>query len=369
VSERETANKQLAILSGAAAALAKCRTLPEIINIRNAALAAESYAKAAKLGGDSLAYATEIKILAERKAGGKLAELEKEPGKRRDLTSAQGGAEVSPYRQAIRQAQIGDGQAKRWQQLARLSVEETRAAIEAAKQRVQRASERGEVGDSRIKVRKSFNAASVKIDSRIIAKDFRQGGSEIADDSISLVFTDAPYDRKAAADLFPALAEFGARVLKPGGSLFCYVGHIQLPLVFSAFGDKLRYWWTCACLHTDSAGTPMRELGIHVFWKPIVWYVKGTRGDATQIIRDADQKRSQKEKSHHDWQQSVTEASYYISLLCPKTGVVCDPFLGSGTTALAAMQLGRQWIGFESDKATAKAATERINAGTIQHPR
>ena len=32
---------------------------------------------------------------------------------------------------------------------------------------------------------------------------------------------------------------------------------------------------------------------------------------------------------------------------CPVGGVVLDPFLGSGTTARAAMDLGRQWVGIE----------------------
>jgi len=36
-----------------------------------------------------------------------------------------------------------------------------------------------------------------------------------------------------------------------------------------------------------------------------------------------------------------------IKASCPPGGVVLDPFMGSGTTAIAAKRLGRQFAGFE----------------------
>jgi site-specific DNA-methyltransferase (adenine-specific) len=46
-------------------------------------------------------------------------------------------------------------------------------------------------------------------------------------------------------------------------------------------------------------------------------------------------------------------------------GVVLDPFMGSGTVAIAAEQLGRDWLGIELNPAYAKLARERIaNART-----
>jgi DNA modification methylase len=41
-------------------------------------------------------------------------------------------------------------------------------------------------------------------------------------------------------------------------------------------------------------------------------------------------------------------------------GVVLDPFMGSGTTARAAQQLGHDWLGFELDSAHCAAANERL---------
>lgn len=44
-----------------------------------------------------------------------------------------------------------------------------------------------------------------------------------------------------------------------------------------------------------------------------------------------------------------------------RPGIVLDPFMGSGTTAIAAEQLGRQWIGIELNPAFAALAGERID--------
>ena len=41
-------------------------------------------------------------------------------------------------------------------------------------------------------------------------------------------------------------------------------------------------------------------------------------------------------------------------------GIVCDPFLGSGTTALVARKLGRNWIGIELSGDYIKIAKERL---------
>ncbi len=42
--------------------------------------------------------------------------------------------------------------------------------------------------------------------------------------------------------------------------------------------------------------------------------------------------------------------------------VVCDPFMGSGSTAIAAEAAGREWVGVELSKDYCKQATERILA-------
>jgi 16S rRNA G966 N2-methylase RsmD len=192
---------------------------------------------------------------------------------------------------------------------------------------------------------------------RIIVGDFRQHADKIPDGSLSLIFTDPPYDRKADPNLLPALAEFAAAKLADGGSLLCYIGHTHFLDATDALRQHLRFYWIVACVHTGRA-VDMREYGINALWKPVLWFVKGTRDNKLDKVTDV--MSGGKEKDYHDWQQSESEASYWIDRLCPKDGIVCDPFLGSGTAAAAAEKLGRQWIGFEIDTTTAAIAQGRI---------
>ena len=46
------------------------------------------------------------------------------------------------------------------------------------------------------------------------------------------------------------------------------------------------------------------------------------------------------------------------------SGIVLDPFMGSGTTGVAAVRLGFDYIGFEINGENARIANERIAATT-----
>ena len=104
---------------------------------------------------------------------------------------------------------------------------------------------------------------------------------------------------------------------------------------------------------------------IYVFWKPGVvefdrnrlepheWAEWGSRG-VWNI-------KSVRKNDRHEAEFPEELAERVIKLLSPKSGVVIDPFVGSGTTAAVAKRMGRQWLGIDSDPDTAKMAVKRIN--------
>ena len=54
----------------------------------------------------------------------------------------------------------------------------------------------------------------------------------------------------------------------------------------------------------------------------------------------------------------------YGTARCPKGGIVLDPFMGSGTTGLAAKRHGRHYIGIELNTEFCSLARERIGGDT-----
>lgn len=192
----------------------------------------------------------------------------------------------------------------------------------------------------------------------IYAEDFFTGSNRVADESVDLVFTDPPYD-KDSVDLYRKAAKVAARILKPGGSFIAYSGQKYLPEVYGLINHPaLRYWWTFAGVHTGG-NQMLQKLGIRCGWKPIVWYVKGTRGDVSEVL--ADVVTGAREKDHHEWQQSEAEALHFIEKLTFPGGLVVDFFLGGGTTKVACDRLGRRFIGFEIERETAELAAKRIS--------
>ena len=65
-------------------------------------------------------------------------------------------------------------------------------------------------------------------------------------------------------------------------------------------------------------------------------------------------------KNTHATVKPVALMRWLVRLISPHGGLVLDPFLGSGTTAIAAYLEGREWIGIERDQHYAAIAQARI---------
>ena len=73
-------------------------------------------------------------------------------------------------------------------------------------------------------------------------------------------------------------------------------------------------------------------------------------------------KKERGEGNNHPTVKPVKLMEYLITLITPPNGIVLDPFFGSGTTGVAAVKLGFNYIGFELDKTYYNIAINRINA-------
>lgn len=70
-------------------------------------------------------------------------------------------------------------------------------------------------------------------------------------------------------------------------------------------------------------------------------------------------------QNHHPTVKPVNLMRYLVRLVTPPDGTVLDPFLGSGTTAVAAIHENAKWIGFEMNPEYANIATRRTEHASV----
>jgi 16S rRNA G966 N2-methylase RsmD len=177
-------------------------------------------------------------------------------------------------------------------------------------------------------------------------------------ESVDAIVTDPPYPRE---DLpcFEHLARLAPKWLKPGGSLLVMSGQSYLPEVFAALQkSELTYRWPFCCLTNTGENTQIFDRHIFPNWKPVLWYTKGKcdhlpwTGDI--IKADAN------DKKFHRWGQSEEQMERMVELASLPGQVILDPFCGGGSTGVAALRLGRQFIGLDIDKKCIEQTAARL---------
>jgi len=93
--------------------------------------------------------------------------------------------------------------------------------------------------------------------------------------------------------------------------------------------------------------------------KPILFYCKPPMVKPVWFVDLV--KSPQRSKAFHNWGQSVTPVRYLVEHFTEPGALVFDPFTGGGTTALACVQCGREFIGCEIDARIADMARRRVS--------
>jgi site-specific DNA-methyltransferase (adenine-specific) len=86
-----------------------------------------------------------------------------------------------------------------------------------------------------------------------------------------------------------------------------------------------------------------------------------------KVFRYSIHQHNADEKSKgHPTQKPVRLMEWCITFLPPEAVVVADPYMGSGTTGVACMNLGRRFIGIEKEPKYFEIACERIKMAQAQ---
>ena len=170
---------------------------------------------------------------------------------------------------------------------------------------------------------------------------------EMEAESVDVIFTDPPYEQ-SAIPLIGHLARFAKHVLKPDGILLAVTGNMCADQWMARLSAELTYVWTMGVGLTQNKKVQGHPFYQH--YKPIVLYRKGKMPDRQMpdFIR-SDSITGQ--GIYHEWGQSVGLVMTFLSRFAPEGEelIIADPFLGAGSTGLAAHALGHRFIGFDSD--------------------
>lgn len=196
---------------------------------------------------------------------------------------------------------------------------------------------------------------------KVICGDCLEVMKGIPDKSIDLVLTDPPYGIglkygnyedtednwfKLFNSMLPEILRISTMAILPS----CRIK--ALPYIYQKFPpDWLICWYKGSTGHRAFVGFND--------WEPLLVYGKG-QGVQMHDYFNIQSQRFDSITSQHPCPKPLKWASWLISRATQKDQIVLDPFLGSGTTAVACKELGRKFIGIEINKEYCQIAERRL---------
>ena len=233
---------------------------------------------------------------------------------------------------------------------------------------------------------------------RIITGDCRAVLAELPAESVHCVIVDPPYGETSLPwdSRVDGWLSSIRRVMRPDASLWCFGSmrffieragdfcewNIAQDIIWEKhngsgpFNDRFRRVHEIVCqfypkdapwsaiykkpLFTDDATVRVVRRKGPAHWGTIGENVYRSEDGGPRLMRSVMFARSEHGRAVHPTQKPVAALMPLIEYSCPPIGVVLDPFVGSGSTGIAAQRLGCNFIGVEIDPAYADLARRRI---------
>ena len=173
------------------------------------------------------------------------------------------------------------------------------------------------------------------------------------------VITDPPYPQK----YLPAFSELAQACSGAKVPLVAVMsGQSYLPQVMQRLCEHLTYRWTLAYMTPGGQAVQQWQAKVNTSWKPVLLF-----GDAGDWFGDvAISKPNDNDKRFHGWGQSESGIGDLVGRLTKPGQLVCDPFVGGGTTAVVSLALARRFVGCDIDADCITKTQARVEAYTCQ---
>ena len=232
---------------------------------------------------------------------------------------------------------------------------------------------------------------------KIYNDDCLEGMKKIEDNSVDLIITDPPYEHVKGGmkskkynvgtwksdsymnekmsdfkkeDIFNFLDVSITKMKKVNMYIFC--SKLQLAHYFDYLNKnkKLKYDLLVWDKSSDDGKYSMKsskfftqdiEYIIRIYESGVslnkVWNEERTKSDSRYYMK---RQKFKQPKGKHGTMKPVELIERFIELSSNENDIVLDPFMGSGTTAIACLNTNRNYIGFELDKKYCELANSRI---------
>lgn len=162
--------------------------------------------------------------------------------------------------------------------------------------------------------------------------------------------------------------EESVRVLKHGGSMIVFMAIIKVESIIKIAERHGLYYKTTGIWHKLN---PMpRNMNLHFVNSTETWiyftYKKktGTFNNDGKMIHDfietAVASNGERKFGKHPTQKPVTLMEFFVNVLSNENDTILDPFMGSGSTGVAAIKNDRNFIGVELNEKYYNIARQRI---------
>lgn len=221
--------------------------------------------------------------------------------------------------------------------------------------------------------------------------------NKLEDNSIDLILTDPPYNlglfmtnrqtnlKKMRDNFFGSagwddldvidwtklMTEFfseSSRTLKKGGAILIFMSVIKVETLINIATQYGFYYKTTGIWHKTN---PMpRNMNLHFVNSNECWiyFIKEKRTGTfnnerleLDFIQSSVTPKSEKKHGSHPTQKPVKVMEHFVKLLTNENEIILDPFMGSGSTAVAALQNNRDFIGVELAPEYFDIVNKRVN--------